>query len=150
MISKFYKTHPDAILPTYGTSQSAGMDLYLIKDIYIYPGEKLLVSLGLIVVPPENYHFEIVLRSSTPLKYPGLILLNSIGIIDSDYCGPEDELKLSLGNIEERHGRCVEIPKHTRIAQMLLRPNIRTEIQEIKYEEIRSLQSRGGFGSTGR
>jgi dUTP pyrophosphatase len=142
----FIKIHPDAMIPTYGTELSACCDLSLPENHYIWPSYTNIYPTGLIAIPPQGWHWQIYLRSSTPTKYPGLILANHVGIVDSDYCGLEDELKLILSNIGERE---LFIPQHVRIAQMRLVPNARPEIRELSYEEAKLGRSRGGFGSTG-
>lgn len=142
----FCKLHPDAVIPEYKTEKSACCDLYLCRSVHIKPWETTLVPLGLIAVPPQGSHWEIYLRSSTPIKYPGLHLANGTGIIDEDYQGPNDELALLL---ENESNEIIELPKHSRIAQMKLEINVRpATIEEIAYEQLGQRQSRGGFGST--
>ncbi len=81
-------------------------------------------------------------RSSLPIK-KGLILANGVGILDQDYCGPADELKLELFNITEKE---VEIKRGERLAQAML-----VKIEKADFEEmnIENNESRGGIGSTG-
>lgn len=151
----FAKLDERAIIPKYQTELSAACDIHILDDISIELSEVVIARTGLICVPPQGYHWEVKLRSSSPIKYPGLALANGEGLIDSDYCGPEDELKLLLTNryIESSYEspitiRTIRIPAGTRIAQMQLAHNIHpTEIQEISINELKHV-SRGGFGST--
>lgn len=149
----FTKIHPDAILPTYGTKDSVGLDLYLAEDIRIGPGELVLARTGLVVKPPLGCYFELMLRSSIAVKNPGLILANSIGVIDPDYSGPDDELKIALLNTtatgteySKREEVYFFFKKGDRVAQLILREAQRVRVKERK--EV-SPAKRGGFGSTG-
>ena len=147
----FTKIHPDAILPTYGTKESVGLDLYLVEDVRIAPGELVLARTGLVVKPPLGTYFELVLRSSVAIKNPGLVLANSIGIIDPDYSGPTDELKIALLDTrfvtEAFSGwKFYHFKKGDRIAQLILREAQRVRVKERKET---SSTKRGGFGSTG-
>jgi len=145
----FVKKHPDAIPPVFKSRLAACADISLYEHLTLRPREYLIVPTGLIVVPPSGYHFHVYLRSSAPVKYPGLILCNSVGIIDSDYIGPDDELKLILLN--QSTNATIQIPAKTRVAQMRLVKNIKPSIfKELTYEQVQARQSRGGFGSTGQ
>lgn len=144
----FVKLHADAIVPSYESRLAACCDVHTLEETILRPREFLLVKTGLVCLPPEGWHWQVYLRSSAPIKFPGLLLANHVGIIDSDYCGPEDELKLILLN--QTQNRTLVIPKQTRVAQMRLVQNARpTEIVEATYEQLRVRRSRGGFGSTG-
>jgi len=160
----FTRIHPDAQLPTWGTVESVGFDLYTIEDITIKPGEVVLVRTGLVAKPPLGCHFELVLRSGVAVKNPGLVLANSIGIIDPDYSGDTDEIKIALLNTTNygfeayndgspsphyfKNGmKHFHFPKGTRLAQLILRETLRPEIHE-KKTTMRG-KSRDGFGSTG-
>ncbi len=147
-VSYFSKKDPRAIIPSYKSEKAAACDLYLIDDHIINANSTKIVPLGLIAIPPYGYHWNIYLRSSTGIRYPGLILSNCIGVIDSDYCGPEDELKLILRNTSNTN---YQLASYERLAQMELVQNTRPDIRELDYEELqrRYRQSRGGLGSTG-
>ena len=80
-------------------------------------------------------------RSSTPLKR-GLIVANGVGVVDADYCGPEDEIKVQVLNFTAAP---VTVRAGDRLAQGILLPVTRIEWDEV--EELRK-DSRGGFGST--
>lgn len=142
------KLHADAIIPKYESRLAACCDVHTLEDTVLRPREYLLVRTGLVCVPPEGWHWQLYLRSSTPIKFPGLILANCVGIIDSDYIGPEDELKLILLN--QTVDRTLVIPKQTRVCQMRLTQNARpNQMLEATHEQIQLRRSRGGFGSTG-
>lgn len=151
--AQFVKLHPDAVVPSYKTEEAACCDLSIIETLFIAPGELRMVKTGLVAIPPEGYHWHIYLRSSTPLKFQNLTLLNCVGIIDSDYCGPADELKLLLynPNSNDRKGdNNIYIEKGDRVAQMRLVENVRPyRIVETPYEDIKNGRTRSGFGSTG-
>jgi dUTP pyrophosphatase len=139
------RLHPAAILPTYATEKSAGLDVYTIQEERIVPSTFILIHTGLVVVPPMNYHFLLFARSSLGRDFPGLILSNGVGVIDEDYSGPEDELLIPLLNLSN-NTYCIN--KGRRIAQLVLRQNFRTTLQEI-VDGNKLVCSRGGFGSSG-
>lgn len=89
-----HKMREDAILPVRMTSGSAGYDLATPKAFSIEPGEVIVIPTGLVVKIPEGYCGVLRIRSSM-FKNHGLHVFGS-GLIDSDYCGPEDEIMVSL------------------------------------------------------
>ncbi|MDP3987203.1 MAG: hypothetical protein Q8P81_03200 [Nanoarchaeota archaeon] len=149
-VCRFLKLNENAIIPTRGEEKSIGLDLFSLGPFQIEPEEVKLVSTGLVAIPPIGFHYEILLRSSTPKKYPGLILANHVGLIDPSYCGPEDEIKMAFLNLAVfRHYVGSEKP----IAQLVLRENNYAVPKEITLEEYKETcfykkGSRGGFGST--
>lgn len=132
---------PGVPLPSYATADSAGFDLAANEDLVIEPGAIALVRTGLVVQAPKGHFLALLARSSTPLK-KGLILANSVGVVDPDYCGPADEIKLEFLNITSQP---VRIAKGDRLAQGLFLPFARVEWEEAPPDAA----SRGGFGSTG-
>jgi dUTP pyrophosphatase len=147
-LAQFAKTNPDAVVPTWGTEESACCDLYLSEEAHLPPLSNTWGRTDLIAIPPDGWHWVIHPRSSLSIHYPGVILWNMEGIIDSDYQGPEDIINIPLRNTHP-HDEYL-IPKGTRVAQMELVRNVRAIFEEIPYEQILNRQSRGGFGSTGR
>lgn len=133
---------PAAAIPRYETGGAAGFDLSASQDMVVQPGEVTLVPTGLVIEVPPNAFLGVFARSSTPLKR-GLMVANGVGVIDSDYCGPHDEVKIEVYNFTARP---VHIKAGDRIAQGILIPSIRVEWDEAA--ELRS-ESRGGFGATG-
>jgi dUTP pyrophosphatase len=100
------------------------------------------VRTGLIIEVPTGFFLGIFARSSTPLKR-GLLVANGVGIVDSDYCGPTDEVMVQLLNIGEG---VVHVRKGDRLAQGIVLPTPRVTWEEV--EEL-GVVERGGFGSTG-
>src|SRR6267142_4588188 len=81
---RFKRLDPRALLPTRGSSQSAGLDIYAIEDLTIRSGERVLARTGLAVAIPEGYYGRIAPRSGLALR-TGLDDLS--GVIDADYRG---------------------------------------------------------------
>ncbi len=133
---------PTVELPQYHSAGAAAFDLASREPVTVAPGEVRLVGTGLVVEVPRGHFLAVVARSSLPIK-KGLLVANAIGIVDSDYCGPEDEVKVEVYNFRDRP---VEIARGERIAQGLILPAVRVEWEEA--DEATS-PSRGGFGSTG-
>ena len=130
-------------LPAYATDGSAAFDLAASMDTTIAPGEVRLVPTGLVIEVPEGMFLAVFARSSTPLKR-GLMIANGVGVVDSDYCGPTDEVKIPTLNFTAAP---VQVSRGDRIAQGILLPSPRAEWDEVV--ELRA-GSRGGFGATGR
>ncbi len=131
----------DIALPEYKTPGSVAFDLAIADDATIAPWEIKLLGTGLVVCTPPGYMLMIASRSSTSMKF-GLQLANSVGIIDQDYCGPQDEVKLQVRNITDKP---VTVPKGTRLAQGIFVKIDKAELEEGELQQ----ESRGGFGSTG-
>lgn len=138
------KLRDSAILPTYGSPEAAGADLYACLDekITIAPGESVFVPTGLSMEIPKGYAGLIYARSGMACKR-GLAPANKVGVIDSDYRG---EFIVVLHN----HGNQAQTVDHgERIAQLVITP-VLTPI----FEEVDALsdteRSGGGFGSTGK
>ncbi len=94
---------PSVELPAYGTDGSAAFDLAASADTTIAPGEVRLVPTGLVIEVPEGMFLAVFARSSTPLKR-GLMVANGVGVVDSDYCGPTDEVKIPALNFTAAAG----------------------------------------------
>lgn len=133
---------PSAAIPRYETAGAAGFDLSASQDMTVQPGEVTLVPTGLVIEAPPGTFLGVFARSSTPLKR-GLMVANGVGVVDPDYCGPEDEVKIEVYNFTARP---VHIRAGDRIAQGIFIPAIRVEWNEA--EELKR-ESRGGFGATG-
>jgi dUTP pyrophosphatase len=128
-------------LPSYQTAGAAGFDLAASADLVVSPGEIRLVPTGLVIEVPAGHFLGIFARSSTPLKR-GLIVANGVGVLDSDYCGPEDEVRIQVLNVTQAP---VSIVRGDRLAQGVILPFVRADWREADA----SRPSRGGFGSTG-
>lgn len=136
------RLRPSASIPSYATAGAAAFDLAASEPVTIAPGEVALVPTGLAIAVPPGMFLGIFARSSTPLKR-GLMVANGVGVIDSDYCGPEDEVKIAAINVSKTP---VRVAPGDRIAQGILLPAPQVEFIEV---DRLSAVSRGGFGSTG-
>lgn len=139
---KIKRVDPDLPLPRYETAGSVGFDIVARLDTTVKPGGITLVPGNIIVEVPDGYMLTVASRSSTPLK-KGLLTPHGIGIIDHDYCGPEDEIKIQVYNFT---GAPVEIKRGDKIAQGLF-----VRVDKFDWEEVEKMEkpTRGGFGSTG-
>jgi dUTP pyrophosphatase len=138
---KVTRLRPSVPLPVYSTAGAAGFDLAAAEDVTIPPREIRLVGTGLVVGVPDGYFLAVFARSSTPLKRR-LMVANGVGVLDPDYCGPSDELKIQLLNITDAP---VHVRAGDRLAQGLVLAAPRVEF----VEATTTAPSRGGFGSTG-
>ena len=129
-------------LPTYATEEAAGFDLAAAQDVKLAPGQIALVPTGLVIEVPSGHFLAIFARSSTPLKR-GLMVANGVGVLDPDYCGPKDEVKIQVLNIS---GAEVQVKRGDRLAQGVVLPAPRVSWQEVS--DLREV-TRGGFGATG-
>jgi dUTP pyrophosphatase len=129
-------------LPEPASARAAGFDLASAVDIEIPPRSIRLVGTGLVIAVPDGYFLGIFARSSTPLKR-GLMIANGVGVIDPDYCGPTDEIKIQVLNFTDAP---VQVKRGDRLAQGIVLPAPQIEWQEV--EDV-AAPARGGFGSTG-
>lgn len=136
------RLRPSVPLPVYSSPGAAAFDLAAADDVEIGPGEIKLVGTGLVIGVPHGHFLAIFARSSTPLKR-GLMVANGVGVLDADYCGPTDELKVQLLNVTTAP---VSIKAGERLAQAIVLRAPRVEFVEGEA----TAPSRGGFGSTGR
>jgi dUTP pyrophosphatase len=138
------KLKPSVQMPSYKTNGASGMDLmaFIDEPIELKPGKSCLVPTGLSVAFSKEYEIQIRPRSGLAAKN-NITVLNTPGTIDSDYRG---EIKIILFN----HGKeNFIINNNDRIAQMVLTPIVKMEIEEInKLPE--TIRGEGGFGSTGK
>ena len=135
---------PSIPLPEYQTPGAAGFDIAASADVLIEPGVIALVPTGLVIKVPDGHFLGIFARSSTPLKR-GLMVANGVGVIDQDYCGTHDEVKVQVLNFTNT---AVRVVKGDRIAQGVFIPVTRAKWEETG-GDLRE-GSRGGFGATGR
>lgn len=138
-IHRIDKTLP---LPRHETAGAVAFDLMVRETMTIAPDEIVAVPVNIIVATPPGYMFMIAARSSLARK-KRLVLPNSIGIIDQDYCGPEDEVCVQLWNIGKTPST---VERGERIAQAVF-----VKIERAEWNEVEKIDgaSRGGFGSTG-
>ena len=139
---KIRRLDPTVSLPAYGTDEAAGFDLAAAHEVRIAPGQIALVRTGLVIEVPTGHFLGIFARSSTPLKR-SLIVANGVGVVDTDYSGPTDEIMVQLLNVGETDAR---IRRGDRLAQGIVLPAPRVTWDEVS--EIRATV-RGGCCSTG-
>ena len=140
-LKKLTKT---AIIPTRGSSQAAGYDLYADIDepVTIEPHMTEMIHTGIAIEIPDGYFGAIFARSGLAAKQ-GLRPANCIGVCDSDYRG---EYMVALHN-DSIIARTVNSGE--RIAQLIVMPYLYVEFNEI--DELTSTErGGGGFGSTGK
>ena len=133
-----------AKLPTYGSAQAAGADLYacLEQPITIHPGETAFVPTGIALEVPDHCAGLIYARSGMACKR-GLAPANKVGVVDSDYRG---EIVVALHN----HGADSQtVENGERVAQFVITP-VLTPAYEVAEELSDTLRNQGGFGSTGK
>ncbi len=138
----FIKLNDNAIVPTRGTDQSAGADLYSIEEVTILSGETKLIHTAIAMEIPEGYGGFIFARSGLATKR-GLAPANKVGVVDADYRG---EIMVSLHN---HSSETQVVAKGERVAQLVFLPYAAAnfvEVQALSETE----RGEGGFGSTGR
>ena len=138
------KLNPMAKLPTYGSAEAAGADLYACLEgpVTIAPGETTWIPTGIALEVPKGCAGLVYARSSMGAKR-GLAPANKVGVIDSDYRG---EIRVVLLN----HGKVIQtVEPGERIAQFVITP-VLTPVYEVAEELTESGRGAGGFGSTGR
>ena len=138
------KLNEKAILPTYGSAEAAGADLYacLEEPVTVGPGETAWIPTGIALEVPKGCAGLVYARSGLGVKR-GLAPANKVGVIDSDYRGQIHVVLLNHGKTEQtiRHGE--------RIAQFLITPVLTPAYEEA--EELSDTgRGSGGFGSTGK
>ncbi len=129
-------------LPEYETAGAAGFDFLAREETVIKPQQIMLIPGNVIVETPQNYMLAVVSRSSTPQKR-GLQLPHGIGIIDSDYRGPDDEIWIQVYNFTDQ---LVTVHRGDKIAQGIFIPVVQATWEEVG--EV-TAPTRGGGGSTG-
>ena len=127
--------------PKFATEGSAGFDLQTVQKERIYPGTLTKVDLGIKFEIPEGYYLEIAARGS--LQKKGLILGNSIGIIDSDYRG---SVFAGLRNLSKKK---VILESGERVVQGILHKLENVELVPTK-TLTKTDRGEGGYGSTGK
>lgn len=133
-----------AQMPTYGSAEAAGADLYACLDapVTIQPGQTVLIPTGFALEVPKGCAGLIYARSSMGVKR-GLAPANKVGVIDSDYRG---EVMVGLHN----HSQLPQtVESGERIAQLLITPVFTPGFNQVE-ELDDTLRGSGGFGSTGK
>ena len=133
------RLNENAVLPTRGSREAAGLDIYAITDTYILPFSTNLVPTGISLMIPYGYYGRIAPRSGVSVK-TGLIV--NAGVIDSDYRG---EIKIIFQNPTNEHK---ELKKGEKVAQLIIEKIALLDVEEVI---VLTDTQRGynGFGSTG-
>ena len=130
--------------PEYGSSEAAGLDLKagIKNQINLNPMDFSTIPTGLVIEIPVGFEGQIRPRSGLAAKN-GISVLNTPGTIDSDYRG---EIKVILINL----GKDIfSISSGMKIAQLIIAPAYRANINYIKKIERKTKRGKKGFGSTG-
>jgi len=128
-----------AYLPKRANATDAGADLRSTEKLDLYPGETKLVDSGVAIKIPQGFGGFVFNRSGQGSK--GIIVLNGVGVIDSDYRG---NIKIALKNISENR---YTIEVGDRIAQLVILPVVLCDFIDSWNDTERGT---GGFGSTGK
>ncbi len=133
-------------LPAYATHGAAAMDLRacIHEPMTVNPGETVLVPSGIAIAihDPELVAL-IVPRSGLGIKH-GIVLANTVGVIDSDYQG-----EIGIG-IHNRGKTAYTIEPGERICQMMFVPVVQTALKMVEEFSLVSVRGSGGFGHTGK
>lgn len=143
-------------LPEYATVGAAAMDLYCTKDYTITPGSRTKISTG-IAISINDPNVAAVILPRSGLGTRGLVLANTVGLIDSDYQG---ELLISAWNSNQLvtnrlkteanwTTNFIHIKAGDRVAQLMFIPIIRPSFLVVDEFSTNSTRGSGGFGSTG-
>ena len=134
------KLSDKAVIPTQGTSEAAGYDLYAAEDNVVYSMSRTLVKTNISIAIPEGYYGRIAPRSGLAFKN-GIDIL--AGVIDSDYRG---DIGVILFNTDHNSDFLVNIGD--RIAQIIIE-----KCHSVNWEIVETIESTarssGGFGSSG-
>lgn len=132
-VKRFDKSIP---LPEYD-KKAACFDLRCREAVTIQPKEIKLVPANIAIKLPEGYALLVFVRSSTPMR-KGLMLANSVGIVDPFYCGDKDEVLIEFMNFTDNP---VEITKGERLAQGMV---VKSEM--IGWTEVEAMNEEGVGG----
>lgn len=138
------KLHPNAVIPTYGSLEAAGADIYACLEaaVTIPAGKTVFIPTGLAMEVPRGCAGLIYARSSMGSKR-GLAPANKVGVIDSDYRG---QVMVALHN----HSQEDQVVNHgERVAQLIITPVFTPGFREVD-DLSETDRGSGGFGSTGR
>lgn len=139
-------------LPSYATDGSAGLDLRacIDEDLIVRPGEVHLIPTGIAMHLEDNNVAAMILPRSGLGHKSGIILGNSVGLIDSDYQG---QIFVSIWNRNVQGVKSDDwfiIRPLDKIAQMVIVPVLRVGFNIVSEFDLESSRAEGGFGSTGK
>ena len=133
-------------LPTYATAGSAAIDLRacIAEEVEIQPGETIFIGSGIAInIKDPNVVGIIAPRSGLGIK-KGIVLANTIGVIDSDYQG---EIQIGLFN---RSKTAYLVKPGERICQMMFMPVIKALLNLVHEFSNETVRGQGGFGHSGK
>lgn len=140
---KFTKMALEAVIPSHGRKGDAGYDLSSIEDLILMPFERKLIRTGIVIELPPHHAGLVVPRSGNAIN-KGLSLVNTPGLIDSNYRGELKAIAINLDPTEP-----IEIHKGDRIAQLVI-----IKVEDVDFTEVDTLsdtdRGSGGFGSSGQ
>ena len=142
MKMKVFRLHKLATIPEYAHSTDSGLDLIAVEEVEIPARESRLIKTGIAVELPTNTEAQIRPRSGLALKYQ-ITVLNTPGTVDEGYRGEIGVILINHGNSS------FTVTQGMRIAQMVIAPVIRVDIEEIS-QLSSTHRGSGGFGSTGQ
>ena len=144
LIIEFAKLNSEAIIPTQGSPQAAGWDLYALEETIVKRNTSSMIKTGLAIAIPIGWEGQIRCRSSLGKK--GMIMPNGIGTIDSAYRGELMVLATWIGQGDE-----FVVQKGERVAQLLFSRVPSVKFVERDFDQLGSTdRGTGGFGSTGK
>ena len=129
------------LMPIEDIEKGDWIDLRCAATTTLKAGSFLVIPLGVSMKLPKGYTAIVAPRSSTFKKY-GILMTNSIGVVDESYCGDND-----MWGLPAYATRDVEIPVNERICQFTITNKIKASFNTV---EKLTDEDRGGFGSTGR
>ncbi len=132
----------DLPMPDYQTDGASAFDLYARVETVIEPNEISRIPSNLIIDVPTGFGLVLTSRSSL-IKKKGLGFFQGVGLIDSDYNGPEDEIQIQVTNFTDQ---AVTVDRGERIAQAWFSEMPRIEWEEVD-EDFKD-NNRGGFGAS--
>lgn len=123
-------------LPVYEKG-SACFDFICRQSVTVNPGEIKLVPSNVVIKVPKGYTILIFPRSSTPIK-KGIIQPHSVGVLDSFYCGENDEIVLMFMNLTDK---TVEVKRGEHLAQGML-----VKYEQVEWIEVDRMKEKGRGG----
>lgn len=137
-----------------GTAHSAAFDLLAYENIVLHYGHEIMIDTGLVFDLEEfgpEYHLLVLPRSSSSKH--GIRIKNTVGLIDFDYRGPNDTLKVILFRDDPSHQQRKNVNhivcnKGDAFAQVVVQRHAIVELEEVDKNSWPDYTTRGGFGST--
>ena len=135
------KLREDAVVPHYAHPGDAGLDLFACDGLTLEPGASAIIKTGIAIELPPDTEGQVRPRSGLAAKHQ-ISVLNTPGTIDEGYRGEVGVILMNFGS------RPFEVEPGAKIAQLVIKPVIRVEIESVA-ELSDTRRGEGGFGSTG-